>query len=185
MVLKEKWQAARVRNAEFAEISAERNLTDTRWDWTRTDSFRRILVVLGIAWPFIIFLTYMWQGSNGEVVSDWQLIPWALISTIAGVGILFLLRVSVRTIGDLPDEYLDERMIRIRNEAYVWAYRFLAEVVAIGFSIPLLWMIATNQDPSNMAIQFNDYNLLGLLFAVFSLVLSLPSIALLVKNFKM
>jgi hypothetical protein len=103
---------------------------------------------------------------------------------VAGVGILFLLRVSVRTIGDLPDEYLDERMIRIRNEAYVWAYRFLAEVVAIGFSIPLFWMIATSQDPANMTVSFSDYNLLGVLFSAFSLVLNLPSVALLVKNFR-
>lgn len=184
MGFKQKWEEAKVRNAEFAELSAERNLADTRWDWTRTDGFRKLLIVLGVGWPVVIFVTYLWQGDKGEVVSGWQLIPWSLFSVVAGVGILFLLRVSVRTIGDLPDEYLDERMIRIRNEAYVWAYRFLAEVVAIGVSIPLIWMISTSQDPANMTVNFSDYNLLGVLFSAFSLVLNLPSVALLVKNFR-
>ncbi|MEY3407948.1 MAG: hypothetical protein RL038_1009, partial [Actinomycetota bacterium] len=54
MGFKEKWEASKVRNAEFAEIQAERNLADTKWDWTRTDNFRKLLIVFAFIWPVVI-----------------------------------------------------------------------------------------------------------------------------------
>lgn len=183
MGFREKWNEAKVRNAEYAELQAERNLADTRWNWTRTDSFRKLLIGLSFVWPVVIMWVHF-KADSTRLQSGWDLIPWTLITLFVGIAILFFLRVSVRTIGDLPDEYLDERMLRIRNEGYVWAYRVLAEIIAILVTIPLIWMMWTSQNPDSMAVTFSDYDLLGLLFGVFAICLYLPSVALLVKNFR-
>lgn len=47
----------------------------------------------------------------------------------------FILRRSVRHIADAPDELLDERLVGLRNAAYLSAYRYMFGVTIILFSL--------------------------------------------------
>ena len=80
------------------------------------------------------------------VAAGWVLLPFV------AAGVWGLLRVSVRTIADLPDEYLDERQERVRNRAYVEAYRLLATIAVVGSSAGLVAFIVLGQDPDTWAV---------------------------------
>lgn len=66
-----------------------------------------------------------------------------LVGIIAAMGLGTILRWSVHSTADLPDDQLDERLIRERDAAYLVAYQLIATVVvvmAVGLdiSVPLL-----------------------------------------------
>jgi len=56
-------------------------------------------------------------------------VAWLTLPALAALGVIALatagwwaLRMSVRVVADLPDEYLDERQSRVRDRGYVDAY---------------------------------------------------------------
>jgi hypothetical protein len=51
------------------------------------------------------------------------------------VAVVYLLRRSVRTVADLPDEHLDERLLAVRDRTYVHAYRILSAVVVVALVV--------------------------------------------------
>ena len=53
----------------------------------------------------------------------------------------------MRTIADLPDEYLDERQLAVRNASYVESYRYLGTAVALAATVGLIAFVV--QGPSS------------------------------------
>lgn len=98
---------------------AERELTDTRWDPLRTPTARRALVVAFAA--SLAVTTAVFVAAGG----------WGLVALAAPIAAVYLLRRSVRTVADLPDEHLDERLVAERDRTYVHAYRVLAAVTVV------------------------------------------------------
>lgn len=115
MTLRNRHQAGRRRDEQSFERRAKALLDDHSRDRLRTPGARRALViamtVLIIALPVV------------SITVDYTA---ALLVVVPAGLTLLLLRSSVRTIADLPDEYLDERQIALRNLAYLKAYRLLA-----------------------------------------------------------
>lgn len=81
-------------------------------------------------------------------------LPDAPILTLLGIllalGLGVVLRWSVHSTADLPDEQLDERLIRERDAAYLTAYQLIAAVVvimAVGLdvAVPILERSATTE----------------------------------------
>jgi hypothetical protein len=70
-------------------------------------------VVIAVAWP---------AGLVGYV---------GLPAVAVWVAVFYFLRRSVRTMADLPDEYLDERQVAVRDRVYLHAYRFFSLGVLI------------------------------------------------------
>lgn len=73
-----------------------------------------------------------------------------LLAILLALGLGATLRWSVHSTADLPDEQLDERLIRERDAAYLVAYQLIATVVVIvavglDMAIPLLERASTTE----------------------------------------
>ena len=96
----------------------ERIQRDHRFQWLRSRSIRRILAVISAILCAAIFPSFAYGG--GIV---------GIAVTIAAWGSWWTLRVSTRTVAELPERFLDERQGAMRNRAYVSAYLILAWIV--------------------------------------------------------
>ena len=110
------------------------NDENPKFNWLRPQRNRRILVVvvwIGIAlvamgsyWPTLKTNLSLPSGVDVFVYS-----VTAIFVILAVVGGYNLLRVSVRSIADAPDELLDERQIQVRNTSYRYAYYLMCYIV--------------------------------------------------------
>lgn len=111
-------------------------LTDenSKYRWLRPQRNRRVLVglmavgliavAMGSYWPTL--KTNMNLSGGAEVIVYSVTAIFVIFAVL--VGYLFL-RISVRGIGDAPDELLDERQIKVRNTSIRYAYYAMGYVV--------------------------------------------------------
>ena len=126
----------RIVEAIWAPVSRRQvmtDLADTRWDWIRSATGLRLLIALSLGVMFVAPLA-VWLLEDGP----W-FIPLILVAAIFGTR--FLLRRAVRLVAQAPDSALDERLIAIRNHAYLQAYRAMASVIGVGTALLLAWSI--------------------------------------------
>ena len=110
------------------------NNENSKFRWLRPQRNRRVLVVLmafgllltslGSYWP--TFKTNL-NLSDGTAVVIYSVT--AIFVIFAVLGGYSLLRISVRSIADAPDELLDERQIKVRNTSIRYAYYAMGYVV--------------------------------------------------------
>ena len=111
-------------------------LTDenSKYRWLRPQHNRRVLVSLmvvgliavamGSYWPTLKTNLNLTDGTSVVVYS-----VTAIFVIFAVLGGYSLLRISVRSIADAPDELLDERQIQVRNTSIRYAYYAMGYVV--------------------------------------------------------
>jgi hypothetical protein len=153
-------------------------LTDenSKYRWLRPQRNRRILVALmavglisvamGSYWPTL--KTNVNLSSGAEIIVYSVTAIFVIFAVL--VGYLFL-RISVRGIGDAPDELLDERQIKVRDTSFRYAY------YAMGYLIAgLLILMLSGPELKLFEPEGNDgsYVIIAVLFA-FS---SMPSMVL-------
>ena len=153
-------------------------LTDenSKYRWLRPQRNRRVLVTLmvvgiitvamGSYWPTL--KTNMNLSSGAEIIVYTVTAIFVIFAVL--VGYLFL-RISVRGIGDAPDELLDERQIKVRDTSFRYAY------YAMGYLIAgLLILMLSGPELKLFEPEGNDgsYVIIAVLFA-FS---SMPSMVL-------
>jgi hypothetical protein len=153
-------------------------LTDenSKYRWLRPQRNRRVLVALmvvgliavamGSYWPTL--KTNMNLSSGAEIILYSVTAIFVIFAVV--VGYLFL-RISVRGIGDAPDELLDERQIKVRDTSFRYAY------YAMGYLIAgLLILMLSGPELKLFEPEGNDgsYVIIAVLFA-FS---SMPSMVL-------
>jgi hypothetical protein len=97
-----------------------------KFRWLRPQRNRRVLVVLMAVGLVLTALGSYWPamksefGSSGVSLVVYSILAISVIFLVLG-GYL-LLRISVRSIADAPDELLDERQVVVRNTSYRYAY---------------------------------------------------------------
>lgn len=165
MGIQSHWTRARAANRDAADRYADQIMRDTRWDGLRSRRARRALVVMFLA---LLALTGALYLSGLAAVG--------LVVLVLTIGTWVLLRLAVRTIADLPDEYLDERQATVRDQAYLQSYRVLAGVVAVALSLLLLWVIVVADTGDVATLIVSEDDVLGVLWVGLGLVLALPSI---------
>ena len=148
-------------------------LTDenSKLRWLRPQRNRRILVALmvvglialmtGSYWPTL--KTNMNLSSGAEIV----IYSVAAIFVIFAVLVCYLfLRISVRGIGDAPNELLDERQIKVRDTSFRYAYYAMGYVV-----LGLLLLMLIGPDLQMFQSKGNDgsYLVIATLFAYSSM----------------
>lgn len=111
------------------------NDENSKYRWLRPQRNRRILVLLmalglvltstGSYWPTIKRNLSIDRGVAGVIYS-----VTAFFIILAIVGGYSLLRISVRSIADAPDELLDERQIKVRNTSFRYAYYTMGYLIA-------------------------------------------------------
>ena len=153
-------------------------LTDesSTYRWLRPQRNRRILVVLlGLGIVLVAMGSY-WPTlkTNLSLPSGVDLIVYsvtAIFVILAVVGGYSMLRISVRSIADAPDELLDERQIQVRNTSIRYAYYLMGYIV-----MALLLLMMFGPEVQMFQPEGNDgsYLVIATLFA-FS---SMPSMVL-------
>jgi hypothetical protein len=153
-------------------------LTDenSKYRWLRSQKNRRILVLvmtlglvlvaMGSYWPTLKINLNLSDGTAVIIYSVTAI--FVILAVLVGYS---LLRVSVRGIGDAPDELLDERQIAVRNTSFRYAY------YAMGYLIAgLLILMLSGPELKLFEPEGNDgsYVIIAVLFA-FS---SMPSMVL-------
>jgi len=97
---------------------AQTLLRDTRFDWLRPLVRRRVLVAATAAWiPIVGIICLM----------DIPVLP--ALAQLVGWGAWWVLQRVVRGMADLPEGYVDERMLAVRNAHYRTAYVLLMGLV--------------------------------------------------------
>lgn len=167
MTLKDRWAAGKERNAAAVAASADRLMADTTYDRYRTRRARLLLVTGYLALLVLIPVAYL--GINQFV---------GLLVVIVGAGVWMLLRVSVRTIADLPDEYLDERQLAVRNASYVESYRYLAGAVSLAATVGLIAFIINGSEFDTWDVTLTWAGAMSAFWVFLGLALGLPSIIL-------
>ena len=155
-------------------------LTDenSKYRWLRPQRNRRVLVGLMVLGFLTVAMGSYWRTmkrinavelSGGVEIALFSV--WAIFVVLAVlVGYLFL-RISVRGIGDAPDELLDERQIKVRDTSLRYAY------YAMGYLlVGLLILMLSGPELKLFEPEGNDgsYLIIAVLFA-FS---SMPSMVL-------
>lgn len=153
-------------------------LTDenSKYRWLRPQRNRRVLVLLMAFGLFLVSLGSYWPTlktsldlSDGTSIVVYSVTALFVVFAVL-VGYLFL-RISVRGIGDAPDELLDERQIKVRDTSFRYAY------YAMGYLIAgLLILMLSGPELKLFEPDGNDgsYVIIAVLFA-FS---SMPSMVL-------
>ena len=97
-----------------------------KFRWLRPQRNRRVLVVLMAVGLVLTALGSYWPAMKSEFGSSGVSL---VVYSILAICVIFLvlggyplLRVSVRSIADAPDELLDERQVVVRNTSYRYAY---------------------------------------------------------------
>ena len=154
-------------------------LTDenSKYRWLRSQRNRRVLVVLMAVGLIALAMGSYWPtlktGSlilnSGAEIAIYSVT--AIFVIFAVFGGYLLLRISVRGIGDAPNELLDERQIKVRDTSFRYAYYAMGYVV-----LGLLLLMLIGPDLQMFQPKGNDgsYLVVATLFA-FS---SMPSMVL-------
>ncbi|CAB4344369.1 unannotated protein [freshwater metagenome] len=152
-------------------VKARLSNEDSDFRWLRPQRNRRVLVLLmalglvltslGSYWPTLKTNMNLPDGTSVVVYS-----VTAIFVIFAVLGGYSLLRISVRSIADAPDELLDERQIKVRNTSIRFAYYGMGYVV-----LGLLFAIFFGPEVKLFQAEGNNgsYLMIATLFAYASL----------------
>ena len=144
-----------------------KSLADQRPTRLRNQRVRRGLVLLNSLAATLMALSSLIVGTKFRTYLE------ALMLLVL-LCLYFTLRRSVRHIADAPDELLDERLIGLRNAAYLSAYRYMFGVTIILFSLGH-WML---RDKAGVAEVRPTELWQGPIFSFLMLAASMPSMVL-------
>ena len=116
-------------------------LTDenSKYRWLRPQRNRRVLVTLMVVGIITVAMGSYWPTlkANMNLSSGAEIIVYSVTAIFVIfavlVGYLFL-RISVRGIGDAPNELLDERQIKVRDTSFRYAY-FILSYILMGLMV--------------------------------------------------
>jgi hypothetical protein len=114
------------------------NDQNSTFRWLRPQRNRRVLVSLMIVGLIAVAMGSYWPTLKTDLnLSDGTSVVVYSVTAIfvifAVLGGYSLLRISVRSIADAPDELLDERQIMVRNTSIRYAYYAMGYVVLMLF----------------------------------------------------
>ena len=121
-------------------VKALLNDENSNFRWLRPQRNRRALVSLMIVGLIAVAMGSYWPTlktnlnlSDGTSVVIYSVT--AIFVILVVLGGYSLLRISVRSIADAPDELLDERQIQVRNTSIRYAYYAMGYVVLAILSL--------------------------------------------------
>ena len=147
------------------------NDENPKFNWLRPQRNRRILVI--VVWIGIVLVSMgsYWPTlkANMNVTGEAEVIVYsvtAIFAILAVVGGYCLLRVSVRSIADAPDELLDERQIKVRDTSFRYAYYLMGYIV---MALVLLMMFGPEVQMFQPEGNDGSYLFIATLFALSSM----------------
>jgi len=121
-------------------VKALLNDENPQFRWLRPQRNRRVLVLLMAIGLVLVSLGSYWPilKTNMDLSDGTEVVVYsvtAIFVVFAVLGGYSLLRISVRSIADAPDELLDERQIMVRNTSIRYAYYAMGYVVLVILSL--------------------------------------------------
>ncbi|MHC5794886.1 hypothetical protein ACVXZ4_01880 [Lacisediminihabitans sp. FW035] len=159
------------RNKQQVADRVDRIMSDTRFQSLRTSRARFALAAAMIALIVVIPACWILLGSIAGIVA-----------VLVGAVLWWMLRLSVRLVADLPDEYLDERQTLLRDRTYLEAYRWLAALVIVLAGAALLAFVVLGQDPDTWKVALNYNAVMGIFWMLEAAALSIPSAVLALRD---
>lgn len=164
-------ESRREKTDRLAAERADWLMKDTRFQTLRTGRARTSLAVAMIA--IIVLMPVGWIVL-GQIAG--------LLLVIAAAVVWVMLRLSVRLVADLPEEYLDERQADLRNRNYVEAYRSFAGFVVIFFGAGLMAFTFFARRADTVIVTVDYEWVMGIFWMVEAAALSIPSIVLALRD---
>jgi hypothetical protein len=156
--------------------SVAKQLDDEKWNGLRTREAKLFLLIASNVYMFAVSIFLLFVGDSA----------WATFSLIhiLIIGVFwFLLRTSSRLVAEAPDAALDERMIQLRNWAYLWSYRWMSFMTAMALITVMAYVIVTDlapeSDDSTYQVKFSWPQLQAIWWFVLGYSLMLPSMSFL------
>ena len=152
-------------------VKALLNDENSNFRWLRPQRNRKVLVSLMIVGLIAVAMGSYWPTlktnlnfSDGTSVVIYSVT--AIFVILVVLGGYSLLRISVRSIADAPDELLDERQIQVRNTSIRYAYYAMGYVV-----LTLLSLMFFGPELQMFQAEGNDgsYLMIAVLFAYASM----------------
>lgn len=143
-----------------ARPSAEKYLSDARYNWLRPLSRRRLLVVVSTS-VILAHSVALWFSASAFLTLPLLAAGWVGYS---------LLKWAVRGMADLPDELIDERMREVRNRHYRLAYVTLSST-----SVLVLLTMWIGADARRIGWQPESWHLEAVFWAFLFFSICLPS----------
>lgn len=166
MNLGQRWRSAAERNELEVQRRADQMFEDERFDALRGPMARR--VVAGTYVVVSVVMIASWFG--GAIAGVLGLALW---------GVAFLgLRLSVRSLADMPDHVLDERMRRERDVTYLSAFRMVSAVLGIAVAVLFMKVVVADANDEETVLTVSTDAANAMFWGVFALVLGAPSLAL-------
>jgi hypothetical protein len=162
-----RWSTAAERNRQTVAENAERILSDTKYDGLRTPNALRSLVVAYAATTVAIPIAWLTGGAIAGI-----------LAVLAATAVFLLLRVAVRSLADLPDHVLDERMRRDRDQVYVDAFRLVSTVVFVAANLALV-PVAFSDDAT---LTFDYHDVSAAYWTLLAVILGAPSVVLALRR---
>lgn len=145
------------------ERKVERLQRDQKFQWMRSRNARRVLVIVSALLCVGIIPAF---AQGGGVLG--------IAVTIAAGGSWWALRLSTRTVAELPERFLDERQRAVRNRAYFYAYLILGWIVAALLTVSLVgFVLVSENDAVTLTTTWDQA--LGLVLSLNLLISLLPS----------
>lgn len=148
-------------------------LTDenSKFGWLRPQRNRRVLVALMAVGLVAVAMGSYWPTlkTNMNLSSEAESVVYSVTAFFVILSVLVIfsfLRISVRGIGDAPNELLDERQIEVRNTSFRYAYYLMGYVV-----LGLLLLVLFGPELQMFQSEGNDgsYLVVATLFALSSM----------------
>lgn len=162
-----RWSAAAERNRQMVADNAERILNDTAYDRYRTPRALRLLVAAYVVCTAAIAISWALLGAIAGI-----------LAVLATIGVYLLLRVAVRSMADLPDHVLDERMRRDRDSVYVDAFRLVSTVVFLAANAALIPVAFS--DGATLTFDYQEVS--AVYWTLLALLLGAPSVILALRH---
>jgi hypothetical protein len=163
----QRWAAIAERNRRKVTENADRVLSDTAYDRYRTPRALRALAAAYVVATVAIPIGWVVGGSIVGIVT-----------VLAATGVFLLLRVAVRSLADLPDEVLDERMRRERDAVYVGAYRVVSTVVFVAANIAFI--AVAFPDEATITLDYEQTS--AIYWTLVAVILGAPSLVLALRQ---
>lgn len=171
MTLREQFDQVRRLNEDRARRDVDAVMRDRRYDRLRTPLARRLLVaavLTGIAAIAVVTLTVGMLAAQPLI--------------LATIVVFLLLRVSVRAVADLPEQFLDERQLTLRYQVHQSAYLVLGAVAMLVAGSGVVAYIAMTKDPGSDVVTLTDSHVNALFYVTTALVITLPTMILALRD---
>lgn len=163
-----RWTSVAERNRELVTENANRILNDQRYDRFRTPRALRALVAAYGAITVVIPIGWLAGGA----------IP-GIAAVLVAAGVYLLVRAAVRSVADLPDHVLDERLRRDRDAVYLPAFRLVSTVVFLAANVALA-AIAFRAEGTTISFGYDEIS--AVFWTLLALLLGAPSVVLALRQ---